>query len=47
MTEQERPAAWVSAKPNLVAAYPSHVPMGLPLPTPEDDDERPDESYSL
>ena len=46
MTQPDRPAAWVTTKPNLVAAFPAHVPMGLPLPTvPESD--KPDEEYSL
>ena len=41
----ERPAAWISSRPNLVAAYPGHVPMGLPLPKPPAD--KPDAEYSL
>lgn len=41
----ERPAAWISSRPNLVAAYPGHVPMGLPLPKPPADKD--DAEYSL
>ena len=43
----DRPAAWVTAKPNLVAAFPAHIPMGLPLPTAEEEPDKPDEEYSL
>lgn len=29
----DRPSEWTTGRPNLVAAYPAHVPMGLPLPS--------------
>jgi hypothetical protein len=47
MTTPDRPAAWVTTKPNLVAAFPAHVPMGLPLPEPTQEPDTPDEEYSL
>ena len=47
MTTPDRPAAWVTTKPNLVAAYPGHVPMGLPLPATDDTSDKPDEEYTL
>lgn len=45
--EPERPAGWHTAKVNLVAAFPAHVPMGLPLPTPTPEDDKSDAEYSL
>ena len=47
MSDDERPSAWITGRPNLVAAFPSHVPMGLPLPKPPSTDDKPDEEYSL
>ena len=47
MTTPERPAAWQTTKPNLVAAFPEHIPMGLPLPTTPPEADKPDEEYSL
>lgn len=43
----ERPAAWVTTNPNLVAAYPDHIPMGLPLPPQPTEPDKRDEEYSL
>ena len=35
MSDPKRPDSWATGRPNLVAAYPAHVPMGLPLPADE------------
>ena len=47
MSDEERPAAWITGRPNLVAAFPTHVPMGLPLPAKEQKEDKPDEEYTL
>jgi hypothetical protein len=36
-----RPDPWLTGRPNLVAAYPAHIPMGLPLPADDDPPEPP------
>lgn len=46
-TPSERPSGWATAEANLVAGYPCHVPMGLPLPVRETDDDRDDKDYTL
>lgn len=52
MIERSRRSAWIGAEPpvrrstdDLVSEYPTHIPLGLPLPKPEDD--RPDGEYTL
>ena len=51
----DRPTSWETGRPNLIAAYPAHIPMGLPLPNhPISDhpvevegDGRPDAEFTL